>query len=583
MPRAATKNAPNPMVFSHDFFRLVRALRVLLITLWSTEGRRPLSMLTVAIVVVICATVAAQLALNAWNRPFYNAIQQRNLSEFAYQSLVFVVIAGSLLILNVTQAWLREMIKLRSREWLTRDLFTQWLVPGRAMRLAYAGEIGVNPDQRVQQDTSQLTDVGAELGIGLFQSTLLLFAFLGVLWELSGVLTIPVAGTSVTIPGYMVWCALLFAAAGSFLAWRVGGSLVGLNATRFQRESELRFALVQLNEQSEKIAQHHCEQSEQQHLGLELNNVLAVMRQIVSAITRVTWITAGYGWISIIAPLVIAAPSYFSGRLSFGALMMVVGGFNQVNQSLSWFVDNFSRIAEWGATLLRVISFREALLTFESRLESQERIVQSKDSAAKLRLEGIGVAKPDEKAVLDQQAIDVAPGDRIHIVDKTRSEHSPLLPALAGLWPWGSGKVQTPSNMKMMFLKRRPYFPPGSLRAALAFPAEPATLADRDLKAALDRVGLGYLFGSADRPAKWGRELSDDEQIRIGIAQLLIHRPSWIFVDHVLNTLTDEHRDLVKSILEKELAKSALISIGNRAPPEHLFSRVIHLRSHASA
>ena len=331
MTHDAITDAPTPVVFSHDFFRLVRALRSLLATLWSTEGRRTLTVLTVAIVSVIGATVAAQVALNAWNRPFYNAIQQRNLYAFAYQSLVFVVIAGSLLVLNVAQAWLREMIKLRSREWLTRDLFAQWLEPGRAMRLAYAGEIGVNPDQRVQQDTSQLTDLGAELGIGLFQSALLLVAFLGVLWELSGVLTIPIAGVNVTIPGYMVWCALIFAAAGSWLAWRVGGSLVGLNARRFQRESELRFALVQVNQQAENIAQHHREQSEKQRVGLELDGVLAVMREIVGAITRVTWVTAGYGWISIIAPLVIAAPSYFSGRRSFGALMMVVGGFNQVN------------------------------------------------------------------------------------------------------------------------------------------------------------------------------------------------------------------------------------------------------------
>ena len=583
MTHDAITDAPTPVVFSHDFFRLVRALRSLLATLWSTEGRRTLTVLTVAIVSVIGATVAAQVALNAWNRPFYNAIQQRNLYAFAYQSLVFVVIAGSLLVLNVAQAWLREMIKLRSREWLTRDLFAQWLEPGRAMRLAYAGEIGVNPDQRVQQDTSQLTDLGAELGIGLFQSALLLVAFLGVLWELSGVLTIPIGGVNVTIPGYMVWCALIFAAAGSWLAWRVGGSLVGLNARRFQRESELRFALVQVNQQAENIAQHHREQSEKQRVGLELDGVLAVMREIVGAITRVTWVTAGYGWISIIAPLVIAAPSYFSGRLSFGALMMVVGGFNQVNQSLSWFVDNFSRIAEWGATLLRVMSFREALLTLESRLGSQERIAQSKDSSGRLRLEGIRVAKAGEKAALDQPEIDVVPGDRIHIVDKTPSERSPLLPALAGLWPWGSGKVQAPSDMKMMFLKRRPYFPPGSLRAALAFPAEPSAVADSDIKAALDRVELGYLFDSLDRPAQWGRALTDDEQSRIGIAQLLIHRPSWIFVDHVLNTLTDEHLSLIRSILSNELAKSAVISIGNRLPPEHLCSRVIHLTSHAPA
>ena len=221
MSQNAPTDAPKPLVFRQEFFPLVHALRAFVGTLWSTEGRRILILLTVGIVLVICATVAAQIALNAWNRPFYNAIQERNLSEFLYQCVVFAVIAGSLLVLNVAQAWLREMIKLKSREWLTRDLFAQWLEPGRAMRLAYAGEIGVNPDQRIQQDTSQLTELAAELGIGLLQSFLLLFAFLGVLWQLSGAITVPIGGMSVTIPGYMVWCALLFAAGCRRLARRI--------------------------------------------------------------------------------------------------------------------------------------------------------------------------------------------------------------------------------------------------------------------------------------------------------------------------------------------------------------------------
>jgi putative ATP-binding cassette transporter len=420
---------------------------------------------------VICATVAAQLVLNAWNRPFYNAIQERNLSAFAYQSLVFVLIAGCLLVLNVAQAWLREMIKLRSREWLTRDLFAQWLEPGRAVRLAYVGEIGVNPDQRIQQDASHLTELAAELGIGLLQASLLLVAFLGVLWNLSGALTVPIGGVSLTVPGYMVWAAILFAAAGSWLAWKVGSPMVALNARRYQRESELRFALVQISQQADNIAHHRREQSEQQRLCIELGHILGVLHELVSATTRVTWVTSGYGWIAIIAPVVIAAPAYFNGRLSFGELMMVVGGFFQVNQSLRWFVDNFSRVAEWGATLLRVMSFREVLLTFEARLDEGERIAYSKESADRLRLEDMGIAKDDEKVVLDHREINVEPGDRIHIVDKSRSGSNPVLAALLRLWPWGSGSVQSPSDMKMMFLKRQPYFPPGSLRAALAFPA----------------------------------------------------------------------------------------------------------------
>ncbi len=380
MTSTATQDASKPPAFKQQFRPLVRAFRDFLVTLWSTEGRHILTMLTAAVVLVIGLTVVAQVALNAWNRPFYDAIQKRDLPAFLYQSLVFCVIAGSLLVLNVAQAWLREMIKLKSREWLTRDLFAEWLKPGRATRLSHAGEIGVNPDQRIQQDASQLTELAAELGVGWCQASLLLLTFLGVLWSLSGAITIPIGSLTLTIPGYMVWCALLFAALGSWLAWLVGAPLVELDARRYQRESGLRLALVQINEQVEDIARRHREGAERQRLGHELDNVLMVMRAIVTATARVTWVTAGYGWIAIIAPIVIAAPAYFGGSLSFGGLMMVVGGFQQVNQSLRWFVDNFSRVAEWGATLIRVMSFREALLSSEDRPQDQDRMARSEAS-----------------------------------------------------------------------------------------------------------------------------------------------------------------------------------------------------------
>jgi putative ATP-binding cassette transporter len=301
------------------------------------------------------------------------------------------------------------------------------------------------------------------------------------------------------------------------------------------------------------------------------------MDEIVGAIAKVTWVTAGYGWTSIIAPLIIAAPSYFSGNLSFGELMMVVGGFFQVNSSLRWFVDNFSRIAEWGATLLRVMSFREVLLSLETRFDGEDRIAQSKDSANRLRLEDIGVRNGREKAVLEQREIEVLPGDRIHISDKTRSARNPLLAALAGLWPWGSGKVQCPSGMKMMFLKRQPYFPPGSLRVALAFPAEPSEVSDGNIKAALERVDLTHLSGLLDRQAEWGLELTEDEQVRIAVARLLLHKPPWIFAEHILGAVSEEHHDLIRSVFQTELAQSAVISIGRDIPPQDLCRKVIHL------
>jgi vitamin B12/bleomycin/antimicrobial peptide transport system ATP-binding/permease protein len=402
-----TQTLPNPEPIEEVIRGLVHQLREFLVALWLSPGRRSLALLIIGTAFVICATAAAQVGLNAWNRPFYEAIAERNFFAFLYQLLVFAAIAGCLLVLNVAQAWLREMIKLKSRDWLTRDLFAEWLKPGASTRLAGAGEIGINPDQRIHEDARRLSELSADLGIGLLQASLLLLSFLGVLWSISGALDIWICGISLTIPGYMVWCALLYAASGSWLTWRVGRPLVGMNSQRYQRESEFRFALFQANQQMHDIASIKDEEGEKRRLGLDLEKVLVVVREIVDATAKLTWITAGYGWISIVTPIVIASPAYFTGKLSFGELMVVVGGFSQVNQSLRWFVDNFALLAEWRAALLRVIKFREVLLMSESGCEDAIRSINLRDFPDHLKSRNSAVPK-SKKALLDVIERDVA-------------------------------------------------------------------------------------------------------------------------------------------------------------------------------
>src|ERR1700726_1859671 len=275
------------------------------------------------------------------------------------------MIAAGLLVLNVVQAWLNQMTKVKLREWLVCDLFDEWLKPRRAFHLVNAGEMGTNPDQRIHEDARHLPELTTDLGIGLLQSSLLLASFIGVLWILSQNVTFHVSGRSFGIPGYMVWCALLYAGTAAWLSWRVGRPLIELNSERYSREADLRFALVRLNEHSDSVTLFGGEQDEKQRLTVELNHVLGVMRRIVSASMRLAWITAGYGWFTIIAPILVAAPGYFGGNISFGALMMVVGAFVQVQQALRWFIDNFSTIADWRATLLRIASFRLALVEMD--------------------------------------------------------------------------------------------------------------------------------------------------------------------------------------------------------------------------
>src|SRR5262245_37484800 len=312
----------------------------------ASPERTALFLLGGALVVVIGATAYGQIQLNAWNRPFYDALERKDLPAFLDQLVVFAVIASCLLALNVGQRWLELSAKVKLREGLVRDLLNEWLQPRRAFRLAGAGEIGLNPDQRMHEDARHLTELSTELGIGLLQSSLLLGSFMGVLWFLSAGVTFHMDGESFAIPGYLVWCALLYAGTASWLSWWVGRPLIQLQSERYGREARLRFGLVRVSEHVDGIALHGGEADEQQRLNAEFDRVIRIMRRIVRATTRLTWVTAGYGWFTIIAPILVAAPGYFGGDLTFGEMMMAVGAFIQVQQALRWFIDNFSNIAD---------------------------------------------------------------------------------------------------------------------------------------------------------------------------------------------------------------------------------------------
>ena len=327
----------------------------------SSPVRRQLAWVSIGIVAVIVATSIGQVLLNRWNQPFYDALARRDMADFLHQLLVFAAIAGGLLVLNIGQTWLNQMIRLRLREALTLDLIDQWMRPARASRLANAGAIGVNPDQRMQQDAAHLSDLSTDLGVGLLQSLILLASFVGVLWQLSSGFVFHVGGYALAISGYMVWAALLYAGIASWLSWLVGRPLIKLDGDRYAREAELRSSIVRVNQNVDAIALSHTETDARQQLELELGSVLDAIRRIYSAQINLSWVTETYGWITVVAPILVASPVYFSGDISFGGLMMAVGAFNQVHSSLRWFINNIGSIADWRATLMRVADFRIAL------------------------------------------------------------------------------------------------------------------------------------------------------------------------------------------------------------------------------
>ena len=552
--------------------RLAPQVAVLVRAVHRTPGRTPLYLLAGAVVLVIVATAAMQVRLNAWNQPFYDALQRRDMPEFWRQLGAFFVIAGILLVLNVAQTGFNQLIRVKLRELATRDLIGNWMTAKRAARIGRAGEIGVNPDQRIQADAQTLTELTTDLGIGLVQSSVLMASFIGVLWMLSEGVVIPVGGRDLAIPGYMVWAALLYALTSSLLSWRVGRPLVRLGSERYAREAEFRSARSDPCASAEGIALGNAEAQTRDGLAAGLDTLVASLRRMAMARVRLTWVTAGSGWIGLVFPIIVAAPGYFAGRLSFGELMMVVGAFNQVQQSLRWFVENTSSIADWRATLLRVMNFRQALLDLDAVEAGAGLIERRADPQGGFRLDAVRVETRHGCIALDPPQLEVGPGERALILGGRSSGRTSFFLAIAGLWSAGSGRIGVPPDAEVAYLTQRPFVAPGALRTVLT--AGGTAPGDDEIGRALTRVGLDDLAGALDTVGRWDRDLGLGEQERLRFARLLLTRPKWLICDEGLDPLDETNRQILLSILADELAESAVVNISQRREPTDFYGKV---------
>ena len=531
--------------------------------LWASRDRTKLSLLGLGLVAVVGATAYSQVRLNAWNQPFYNALARKDMQVFIEQLGVFAVLAGVLLILNVAQMWLNQSSKVVLREGLVSDLLEQWLSPARAFRLSNAGEIGENPDQRIQQDAQHLSDLTTELGIGLLQSTLLLLSFVGVLWVLSSHMVLSIFGGAYVVPGYMVWCALAYAAIASAFSWMVGRPLINLNAQHYAREADFRYALVRVNEQIDAITLSSGEADEKNRIDGVFRTVLEISWRIVNAMTRLTFVTAGYGWFTIIAPILVAAPAYFRSGMSFGELMMIVGAFNQVQGALRWFVDNFSSIADWRATLLRVASFRQKILTMDELGKDASRITLEEADGPSVKIDDLRVSWPAGCIKLSEAHTELQTGQRLLITGENGEEKSLLFRAVGGLWPWGSGRITRPPRQSIIFMPVRAYTPAGTLRELVAYPHPVSTYHADDIAKALVDVGLEHLKAELDIEDRWDRRLTDDEKQSLAFARVVLQKPDWVVANDALDILNPTSRKRIREILQGALSHIGIINIGH--------------------
>lgn len=561
----------------------IRQLGIAWRAFWEADTRYRIIILATVLLAIILLTTYGQILLNRWNVPFYNALEQRDIDAFLHQLGIFALIAGGLLALNVIQTFLSQMIALYMREGLSRDVVDHWLANGRAYRLSVSSPLGVNPDQRLHEDARKLAEMTTTLSIGLVQATILLASFVGVLWQMSTTFVINIAGHSLSIPGYMVWGALIYAGAASLLTQLVGWRLTRLNADRYAGEADLRFTLMRANENLEAITVSRGEATERRHIHAEIDNVLAKIRSLAYALTNLTWVTAGFGWLAIIVPTLIASPAYFDGTITFGGLMMAAAAFTQVYAALRWYVDNFGAIADWKATLLRVTVFKAALAEMETsgKVASGIEVVNGDEQAVSLcHLEitsAPGASQARERFRIAEGDCLIKPGEKIMINGDPGVNRKLLFNALAGIWPWGAGKVGLPPDDEMLFLPQLEYLPEGRLRSILAYPRPSADFSDQQFVAALVSLGMERLSDHLDQRARWDRLLDRDEQMQLAFANILLRRPRWIVFNDVLEGLEPETIERIASVM-KGLTDTTMIYVGrSSAYQDALSPRLLHL------
>ncbi|HIC2842951.1 TPA: ABC transporter ATP-binding protein/permease [Burkholderia contaminans] len=492
--------------------------------------------LLVTIIAINLCVVWINVRLNKWNAEFYNALQSKDVHDFPNLLMQFSALAFAFIILAVYGRYLRQMLGFRWRQWLTDRFLGQWL-GDRAFYRIERDRLADNPDQRITDDLQSFATTTLALSLDLLSTVVTLVSFITILWSLAGALTISLGATPIAIPGYMVWAAALYAVVGSLIIQKVGHPLVSINYQQQRVEADFRFGLIRVRENAEQIAFYDGEKTETGNA----QNLFARIRdnwwRVMKYTKRLTFVLSFYGQIAIIFPLVVAAPRYFAGAFSFGVLMQISSAFGTVSDSFSWFINSYSTLVEWRATVNRLREFKRVMGT--SHLKES------------LSLATIG-------------SVTIEPGSRWLVVGKSGSGKSTFMRALAGLWPFGDGAIDAPVGARMMFVPQTSYLPIGTLKAALTYPATADAFSDEACRDALRACRLEDYVDRLDETAHWTRVLSPGEQQRLAGARVLLHKPDFLFLDEATSALDADNEARLYHLFAERLPKAAIVSIAHR-------------------
>ncbi|MGB8435060.1 MAG: ABC transporter ATP-binding protein/permease [Burkholderiales bacterium] len=530
---------------------------------WFSEERWRARGLLAAIVTLSLGLVFLLVAFNSWNRDFYNSLEQKNSEDAFALLLYFMFLAAMFIAVSIYRQYLQQMLQMRWRVWLTRQYLDDWLADRTYYRLELSRTATDNPDQRISEDLNAFTSGALGFTLGILSEGATLVSFVYILWTLSGPLSLHLAGLSLTIPGYMVWAALFYAVAGSVLTHYVGRRLIPLNFQKERLEADFRFSLIRVRENAEGVAFYRGESSESQSLRARVERIRANWWEIIRFTKRLNTFTIGYSQVAVVFPFVVALPRYMSGAISLGQLTQIASAFGQVQSSLSWFVDSYSQLAVWKASVDRLLTFNHALEEAKLAAARPDGIAIVADSAG-LVVDDLNLDRPDGRPIVSGASFAIQPGEALLVTGSSGAGKSTLFRGIAGIWPYGTGRVRLPRDARILFLPQKPYIPIATLRDAVSYPAAAGAFDDQAIRAALSDCRLEGFVDRLDEAGNWSMTMSVGEQQRLAVARALLHRPEWLFLDEATSALDDKLERELYELLRARLPESTLISIAHR-------------------
>jgi putative ATP-binding cassette transporter len=544
--------------------------------------------LVVALVLLNQAEVGILIRLNFFNRAWFDAIQARNATIFWQQLLlVFAPWAFVYVAMAVVEFFMRSMLVIRWRRWLTDHFLSRWLAHHNHYRISLVASQTDNPDQRIAEDIFRFINGGADGSVtayGIYDFSILLVStvssfvsFAVVLWDLSQSFTFP--GTNIVVPGFLFWVALIYAASGTLVTHVIGRPLIGLYFERQHREADFRFSLARLREYTEQVALLGGEAAEQNAVAQRFSALIANYMAVIFRLMRVTAFTATFGQLSPIIPFVFTAPFYFAGKIELGVMTQTAQAFGQVASALTFFISYYTYLAAFKSVVDRLTSFDIAIKQAQALSDAGPVHIANVERTPRISLDDIVLLLPDGKPVIKIDHLELARGEDVAVSGPSGSGKSTLFRAIAGIWPYGEGRIGSPDGTNIMIVPPKPYLPIGTLRAAVSYPALPGSYSDNEIRGALVDAYLPNLVDRLDQEEVWSQQLSSGEQQRVAIARALLMRPSWLFLDESTSAVDEDLEAKLYAALARRLPNATIVSIGHRSAILRLHQRHLAMRS----